>query len=128
MALNIYHEARNESTAGKLAVAQVVLNRVKSARFPSSVCAVIYQGKHKGGHPYLHRCQFSWYCDGRNDVPRNILAFNNANEIAQWILIANKWIPDITDGALYYHANYVSPSWSKVKRKTSTIDTHVFYR
>ena len=128
LALNIYHEARNESTAGKIAVAQVVLNRVRSPIFPGSVCDVVYQGVHKGGLPDLHRCQFSWYCDGRGDEPRDLLAFNDANELAQWILVAGKWVPDITDGSLWYHAEYVSPEWGRYKKKMLTIDTHIFYK
>lgn len=128
MALNIYHEARNESTAGQVAVGQVVLNRVKSSRFPESVCSVVYQGIHQGGHPVANKCQFSWYCDGRHDVPTNILAFNKSTEIAQWLLVTQHWLPDLTDGSLWYHANYVEPRWSKVKHKMLQIDQHIFYK
>ena len=128
MALNIYHESRNESTAGQIAVGQVVLNRVKSKQFPPTVCGVVYQGVHHRGFPSKNRCQFSWYCDGLHDVPTNLLAYNKSTEIAQWLLVTDKWLPDLTDGSLFYHANYVSPNWSMVKRKTLQIDTHIFYK
>ncbi len=128
MALNIYHEARNESTAGQIAVGQTALNRVKSKRFPDTVCDVIYQGMHRGGRPIRDGCQFSWYCDGIDDRPRNGRAYLKAAEIASWLLIANRWIPDITDGSLWYHADYITPRWSFERHKTLTIDSHIFYR
>ena len=77
---DIYYEARNESTAGQIAVTQVVFNRVKSTRFPSTSCDVIQQGKHVNGFPVLNRCQFSWYCDGRGDVPHNMKAFEKSQK------------------------------------------------
>ena len=129
MALNIYHEARNESTAGQVAVAQVVLNRVKSPGFPQTICGVVYQGQHtKRGAPIRDRCQFSWYCDGNHDVPTDLRAFNKSTEIAQWLLIANKWLPDLTDGSMWYHADYVDPWWARVKHRTMQIDQHIFYK
>ena len=128
LSLNIYHESRNESTAGQIAVGQVVLNRVKSKFFPSNICSVVYQGVHHNGFPSKNRCQFSWYCDGKDDEPTNVLAYNKSTEIAQWLIVSNKWLPDLTDGALFYHANYVSPKWNKTKRKTLQIDHHIFYR
>ena len=74
LAMNIYHEARSENLAGKYAVADVVLNRVRDDRYPNSVCGVVYQGEHKPSWkdpqvlvPKRNRCQFSWYCDGRSD-------------------------------------------------------------
>ena len=75
MAKNIFFEAAVESTAGKLAVAHVTLNRVDSKHFPSSVCEVVYEGPHYTGangqlYPVRDRCQFSWYCDGKGDDPR----------------------------------------------------------
>tara|TARA_Y100000310_G_C20278747_1_gene621569 strand:- start:93 stop:479 length:387 start_codon:yes stop_codon:yes gene_type:complete len=128
MALNLYHEARNESTAGRVAVGQVVLNRVKSIYFPQSVCEVVYEGRHYNGKPVRNRCQFSWYCDGIDDKPANILAYNKSVEIAQWLLVTNKWLPDLTDGSLYYHADYVTPRWSSQKRRMLRIDQHIFYK
>ncbi len=128
LSLNIYHEARNESTAGMVAVGQVTLNRVESSRFPDSVCGVVRQGVYRNGFPVRNRCQFSWHCDGISDVPYNIRAYNRSVEIAQWLLFTNPWLPDLTDGSLWYHASYVLPKWSRVKKKTMTIDTHIFYR
>ena len=128
LSLNIYHEARNESTAGQVAVGQVTLNRVESHQFPDTVCRVVQQGIYRNGYPVRDRCQFSWYCDGISDIPYNIRAYNRSVEIAQWLLFTNPWLPDFTDGSLFYHAEYVLPKWSRVKKKTMTIDTHIFYR
>ena len=128
LSLNLYHEARNESTAGQVAVGQVTLNRVESSRFPDSVCGVVQQGIYRGGYPVRDRCQFSWFCDGLSDNPYDILAYNRSVEIAQWLLFTNPWLPDFTDGSLFYHAEYVLPKWSRVKKKTMRIDTHIFYR
>jgi N-acetylmuramoyl-L-alanine amidase len=128
LSLNIYHEARNESTAGQVAVGQVTLNRVESSRFPDSVCGVVQQGIYRGGYPVRDRCQFSWFCDGLSDNPYDIPAYNRSVEIAQWLLFTNPWLPDFTDGSLFYHAEYVLPKWSRVKKKTMRIDTHIFYR
>ena len=72
MSKNIYFEAATESTAGKLAVAQVTMNRVRSTHYPNTVCKVITQGIHySNGFPVKDRCQFSWYCDGKHDEPPN---------------------------------------------------------
>jgi N-acetylmuramoyl-L-alanine amidase len=128
LSLNIYHEARNESTAGQVAVGQVTLNRVESSRFPDSVCGVVQQGIYRGGYPVRDRCQFSWFCDGLSDNPYDLPAYNRSVEIAQWLLFTNPWLPDFTDGSLFYHAEYVLPKWSRVKKKTMRIDTHIFYQ
>ncbi len=128
LALNIYHESRNESTAGQLAVAQVVINRMESRQFPNTICGVVQQGLFKGGFPVRDRCQFSWFCDGISDNPRDSRAFDKSVDLAEWLLFAKQWVPDITDGALFYHASYVDPFWSKYKKKTLTIDNHIFYK
>lgn len=126
---NIYFEAAVESTAGKIAVAQVTTNRVKSERFPSSFCEVIKQGKHyKSGHPIKHMCQFSWYCDGKKDEPYDGQIWKNTYELAEWFYLNQENLPDITEGSLYYHADYVNPKWSRTKKKVLQIDTHIFYR
>tara|TARA_R100001510_G_scaffold50777_1_gene50045 strand:+ start:200 stop:625 length:426 start_codon:yes stop_codon:yes gene_type:complete len=131
MALNIYHEARNESTIGQVAVAQVVMNRVGDDRFPDTPCDVIYDGKHytaKNGktYPIRDRCQFSWYCDGLADRPRNQKAYAVAYENAKAVL--EGYYFGILDGATHYHADYVSPRWSKLHTRIVKIDTHIFYR
>tara|TARA_Y100000310_G_C20322471_1_gene641399 strand:- start:140 stop:535 length:396 start_codon:yes stop_codon:yes gene_type:complete len=128
LGLNIYHESRNESTAGQIAVGQTTINRVRSEYFPDTVCDVVYQGMHVGNKPVRDGCQFSWYCDGIDDYPRNKGAFMRSKEIANWLLLTEKWIPDITDGSLWYHADYVRPIWSNMRDKTLTIDSHIFYR
>jgi hypothetical protein len=118
----IYFEARGESLAGQMAVGEVVLNRVDSARFPSSVCEVVSQGA--GGD--LHRCQFSYECDGVPEVITERDSFGVAGKIA-WLLLEGR--PRVlTDGATFYHATYVSPRWARRFVRSARIGEHIFYR
>ena len=130
MAVNIYHEAGNQSMIGQMAVGQVVLNRVADNRFPDTVCevvkeAVTYKNSNK---PVRWKCQFTWYCDGKKDEPDFDsrtwrLALAHAS-----ILITNRIVLDVTEGATHYHATYVRPEWAKTKTRTTRIDRHIFYR
>ena len=130
MALNMYHEAKNQSMLGQLAVGQVVMNRVEYKRFPDNVCdvvteAVTYKGTDK---PVLHKCQFSWYCDGQKDEPDfDSKEWWDAKEYAS-IVLSGTIMLDVTEGATHYHATYVRPAWAKTKTKTTRIDRHIFYR
>ena len=121
LAMNIYHEARNEPEAGKLAVGHVVMNRVSDARFPGTVCGVVMQG----GQERRHACQFSWWCDGKDDHPRNPRAWAESQFLASRIFAGNSMDP--TDGALWYHADYVAPSWRKALVQGPQIGRHKFY-
>ena len=127
---NIYFEAAVESTAGQLAVAHVTTNRVNSPSFPNTYCGVIYQGQHyKNGFPIKNRCQFSWYCDGKLDVPFPGPTWEKSKSLAEYYVTHQAYLRDITDGALYYHANYIDdPRWAVKMEKTAKIDTHIFYR
>ena len=122
LALNIYHEARGESERGKRAVGHVVMNRVTDHRFPRSVCQVVRQG----GERRRYRCQFSWWCDGRPDRPRNQSAWDASIEIAREVIVGQS--ADPTGGALWYHADYVSPYWRKAFKRGPKIGTHIFYQ
>jgi spore germination cell wall hydrolase CwlJ-like protein len=122
LALNIYFEARGEPNEGKLAVAHVVMNRVASDRFPDTVCNVVRQG----GEERRYRCQFSWWCDGRSDTPRSKADWQRSNEIALQVYWGRT--PDPTDGALWYHADYVKPSWRHDFVEGPVIGRHIFYR
>jgi spore germination cell wall hydrolase CwlJ-like protein len=127
---NIYFEAATQSTAGKLAVAFVTKNRVDSHAFPNTFCEVIYEGIHwASGHPKRDRCQFSWYCDGRDDVPRNGRSWESSQSIALWFYQNKDVIIDITDGATHYHADWMQkyPKWAKQYRQNVRIDDHIFY-
>jgi len=123
MALNDYWEARGETMAGRLAVAQVVLNRVEDRRFPSNICDVV---KHSRSWR-LHRCQFSWYCDARSDVPRNSGAWQRSLSLATAILQQGFVRQDETQGALWYHADYVSPGWATRLSVSKRVGSHIFY-
>lgn len=129
LATNIYHEARGEPLEGQLAVGYVTLNRVESEKYPNTVCDVVYQAKMKSGYktiPARNKCQFSWYCDGRPDhVNHKSEGWTMAQKAA--IMVLSKSVDDMTDGALYYHANYVSPRWSRTKRTSTKIGNHIFY-
>lgn len=121
LAQNIYFEARSEPLEGKLAVAHVVLNRAADHRFPDEVCDVVKQG----GESRRHRCQFSWWCDGRSDHPHEEEAWLESVVLA--ILVRTRQIEDPTGGALWYHATYVRPSWAMRLHPVALIGTHVFY-
>jgi len=121
LALTIYHEARGESERGQLAVGYVVINRTRSALFPASVCDVVRQGGQQ-----RDRCQFSWWCDGRSDLPRDHAALRESLWLAEEIYYG--CTRDPTAGALWYHSTAVKPSWSKSFGPGKRIDRHVFYR
>lgn len=123
LARNIYFEARNQSVLGQLAVAEVVLNRVKSKRFPNTICEVVYQG----GEKRRHRCQFSWYCDGKSDRTYNLDEWKEIYDFTVDIYRDRDRIIDITNGAIFYHADYVKPYWAAQVTYTITIDNHLFY-
>ena len=125
---NIYFEAAIESTAGKIAVAQVTMNRVNSTKFPDTICAVIYEGPtHSNGFPKRNKCQFSWYCDGKRDTPNKSRAWRVSQKVAEYV-ISTPSLLDITDGATHYHADYINtPRWAILKEKTVQIDAHLFY-
>lgn len=122
LALNVYWEARSESPLGRLAVAAVTLNRVANRTFPGSVCEVVLQGQEQG----LHRCQFSWVCDRRANEPTDAAAWREAELVAFAALFLN--LPDPTRGALWYHADYVSPPWADGMAQAMRIGRHLFYR
>ena len=128
MSKNIYFESAMESTAGKLAVAQVTMNRVRSTKYPNTVCAVITQGIHtSSGFPVRDRCQFSWYCDGKDDTPSMGKMWGESQKVAIYVLENSKLL-DITDGATHYHADYIeNPRWAIARHKTMQIDAHIFY-
>ena len=129
LALNIYHEARDQPFIGQVAVAQVVMNRVYDDRYPDDVCGVVMQGptySWKPDFPVRHRCQFSWYCDGKSDKTPDEGAWQKAMMIAQGVHTGN--LDDFVEGATHYHAHYVYPEWAKSKTRTVRIDDHIFYR
>jgi N-acetylmuramoyl-L-alanine amidase len=125
LALNDYWEARSETMAGRIAVARVVLNRAMDSRFPSNICDVVKQNKTNGE---AHRCQFSWYCDAKDDIPMEADQWRASLKIAVAILQIDSSIPDPTGGALWYHADFTKPAWATDYETTTIIGTHVFYR
>ena len=135
MALNIYHESRSDNLAGQFAVADVVLNRVRDRRWPNTICDVITEGPiskwwketHNKIVPVRHRCQFSWYCDGKSDDVKDAESWRKAQTTAYQIINRNL-MRGITEGATHYHATYVDPSWNKRFRIIGRIGAHVFYR
>ena len=118
LALAMYWEARGEGTRGMEAVGSVVLNRVDDRRFPNNTCNVVMQG---GERP---PCQFSWWCDGKSDRPKNYQAWDKAMRLADSMLHGRRGDP--TRGALFFHSTSVSPGWER--RKTTRIGNHIFYR
>jgi spore germination cell wall hydrolase CwlJ-like protein len=123
LARNIYHEAGYEPFEGKVAVAQVTLNRVASGVFPSDVCKVVYQ-KNIVYEKVL--CQFSWYCDQASfKKPLNGPAYYESMEVAKKVLLEGFRLPSVKE-ALFYHADYVNPKWGK--QPIAKIGRHIFYK
>ena len=146
MTLNIYREANNQSVAGMIAVARVVMNRVQNRRYPGTPCEVIYEGpvreswktkknpnlkkEERVFNPIRNRCQFSWYCDGKLDEvvkKEGNIKWRIAKDIAFQVLAYDKW-NGMVEGATHYHATYVSPKWRHTLRLVGKIDDHIFYR
>ena len=134
LAMNIYHEARSENLAGKYAVADVVMNRVRDDRYPSTVCSVVYQAEHKPSWkdpkvlvPKRNRCQFSWYCDGKADDANEVDAWEEAVYVSYRMLHVGKF-RGITEGATHYHTTFVNPYWAPSLQQVGTIGSHIFYR
>ena len=112
----VYFESRGEPLAGQLAVAQVVINRAEDSRWPASYCGVVYQ-----------RAQFSFVRNGQMpSINTSSAAWDRARAVAQ-IAHEGLWESQAPD-AVYFHANYVSPRWSRAKTRLAQIDTHIFYR
>mgnify|MGYP003132292725 CR=1 FL=1 len=127
LALNIFFEARNQPLQGQVAVTQVVLNRVSDPEYPDKICDVVFQAqKNKSGRILRNRCQFSWFCDGKSDVPHDIDALRWANHVAISVLYGLH--PDITNGATHYHSNKVRPKWAVSMKKTVEIGDHMFFK
>lgn len=117
----LYFEARGERAAGLFAVAEVILNRVDSTRYPGSVCEVVNQGT---GQRYA--CQFTFTCDGQPEAVHEEGAWVRVGKVARAMLDGAP--RSLTDGALFYHTKAVAPSWSRTFDRTASIGVHHFYR
>ena len=124
IAMAIYFEARSEPLEGQVAVANTIINRVKSPVYPNTACEVTKQAKYWAGHPIRHQCHFSYWCDGKPETIDDAEAYTLALSIA---IHAETTLVDVTDGAVFYHRDDVKPYWSEgldVRRK---IGRHIFY-
>ena len=122
LAKNIYFEAGNQPLAGRIAVGQVTINRRDHGMFPHTICEVVYQGGE-----IRNRCQFSWYCDGKHDTPTDSETWLDSIVLAFRLLNFDDM--DITEGSLWYHANYIEdPYWAKELTPTVVINNHIFYK
>mgnify|MGYP003324923725 FL=1 len=143
LALNMYFESRGSSVADMAAVSDVVLNRVKDARYPNTICKVVKQAKMKESWktakdqdlddqqrvyvPVKNKCQFSWYCDGKADVPLNQDLWHLVQNMAYLIIWEKKYV-GLTEGSTHYHAEYVNPRWASGLHLTGRVGKHIFYR
>jgi len=118
----VYFEARGEAVRGQIAVAQVVLNRAFSGKYPDTVCGVVYQNKHRH-----FACQFTFACDNTRDVIREPDMWERAQKIARAMLDGQLWLPEV-DKSTHYHAYWVRPSWVSEMRKMYKFGVHTFYR
>jgi hypothetical protein len=126
LAQAIYHEARGESAAGQLAVANIIVNRANSGRYPDSLCGVIYQNADKG----RYRCQFTFACDGRSDAPRERRAWARSKQLAEKVYVEyaqGEGVGALPKSALFYHTTAVWPSWASAYTEVAQIGSHIFY-
>jgi spore germination cell wall hydrolase CwlJ-like protein len=117
----LYFEVRGESVKGQFAVAEVILNRVASSKFPSSICRVVNQGTGR-----KHACQFSYTCDGKLEHIANGAAYDQVGRVAR--VMMDSGTRPLTQGATYYHTTSVRPSWARRFEHAATIGVHKFYK
>lgn len=125
---NAYYEAKGDSQMSQVAVTHVVLNRLHDGKFPSEVCDVIYQ-KNRNEHRETTVCQFSWYCD-KTLMSRSVNKQHWEDSLAavqKALHIYYQRGVDVTEGATFYHANYVNPGWRHLEKVTS-IGSHIYYK
>jgi spore germination cell wall hydrolase CwlJ-like protein len=122
LATAIYFEARGESYRGQVAVAQVVLNRVKDHRYPNTICGVVFQNQHK-----RNSCQFSFACDGIPERIADKKSWAQAEDIAARFVDGELYLTEVAD-ATHYHATYVRPAWAPRMQKLTQVGLHVFYK
>ncbi|MFK4509449.1 cell wall hydrolase [Bradyrhizobium daqingense] len=118
----VYFEARGEAVRGQIAVAQVVMNRVFSGKYPDTVCGAVYQNKHR----HL-ACQFTFACDNNTDVIREPEMWERAKKISKAMLDGQIWLPEVGKST-HYHAYWVRPSWVAEMKKMYKTGVHTFYR
>ena len=122
----IYHEARGESREGQLAVANVIINRAMSKKYPSTICGVVFQNADKG----RYKCQFTFACDGRSDMGRERTAWNRSMEMAETAFreFQQGERPGVVpNSVLFYHTRAVAPKWSYAFNRVAAIGSHLFY-
>jgi len=121
LARAVYFEARSESELGQIAVAKVVLNRVKDPEYPNTICGVVYQGSGR-----RNSCQFSFACDGLPDDVKSASAWSDAKRVAKMTIAGDAKVAALTT-ATNYHADYVKPKWAKSMKRLVKIGRHIFY-
>ena len=122
----MYFEARNQGWRGMLAVGVVVQNRVRDPRYPNTVCAVVRQGRYRGGQPVRHQCQFSYYCDGLPERPAEPKFWRRATDLAS-LLLSTKLVFTGIEDATHYHTTSVKPRWATALEPRDQIGDHLFY-
>jgi len=126
LAQAIYHEARGETVDGQMAVANVIINRAFSKKYPSTICGVVFQNADRG----KYKCQFTFACDGRSDMGTERAAWNRSIKLAERAFAEFQQGDRpgvIPNSALYYHTTAVAPKWSHTFRRVASIGSHVFY-
>ena len=120
MALNIFFEARSEPIQGQIAVAEVTLNRVASDDYPNTICEVVLQENSQG-------CQFSWWCDGKSDLPKEHNSFQTSKSLAKLMIDDGQYISVVGKNATHYHTEDIKPYWSDDMVKVEQVGKHIFY-
>ena len=143
LATNIYHEARGETINGKFAVGNVTLNRVKNKNFPNTICGVVYQAVYRENWkgemvPRRHKCQFSWYCDGKSDeivlttasgkiIKPHMDAWEESLNVAL-SLLKNDLFDNTFEATHYYNDKLADPNWANAYQRVAYIENHVFHK
>lgn len=123
LTLNVYKEAAREPFEGKVAIAQVTINRTKNDKFPDDICSVVYQKNYFMKNVV---CQFSWYCNRvHRNRPIDQKLYEESYAVAKKVLLEGFRLDSLND-ALFYHADYVNPHWRYIR--IIKIGTHIFYK